>query len=306
MARQPGTYATLDTSEGTIVCRLFEKEAPKTVQNFIDLAEGKREWKHPSTGKKSSDRLYDGTIFHRVIPNFMVQGGDPAGTGFGGPGYQFEDETKGSPHKFDMPGKLAMANAGPNTNGSQFFITVAPTQWLTGKHTIFGEVVEGQDVVDKIVNVPRGRNDRPNKDVVVKSVTIERAVVMLANSLSTVEYSSALFAMREAMAVQPYSSEHAHRREGTAFSRAASRLKTTAGLQPLRARIHFKAGVRRGIRIRFRREPQIPLLPDSGQCIQYADDSHSHLECDDPHTRAPKSQNSRPILFSRGTRILPL
>src|SRR6185437_11336771 len=173
MARQPGTYATLDTSEGTIVCRLFDKEAPKTVQNFTDLAEGKREWKHPSTGKKSSDRLYDGTIFHRVIPNFMVQGGDPAGTGFGGPGYQFEDETKGSPHKFDMPGKLAMANADPNTNGSPFFITVAPTQWLTGKHTIFCEVVEGQDVVDKIVNVPRGRNDRPNKDVVLKTVWVK-------------------------------------------------------------------------------------------------------------------------------------
>jgi len=174
MARQPGTYATFTTSEGTIVCRLFEKDAPKTVQNFTDLAEGKREWKHPSTGKKSSDRLYDGTIFHRVIPNFMVQGGDPQGTGMGGPGYQFEDETKGSPHKFDKPGKLAMANAGPNTNGSQFFITLAPTEWLTGKHTIFGEVVEGQDVVEKIVSVPRGRNDRPNKDVKLESVVIER------------------------------------------------------------------------------------------------------------------------------------
>ena len=174
MARQPGTYATLNTSEGTIVCRLFEKEAPKTVQNFTDLAEGKREWKHPSTGKKSSDRLYDNTIFHRVIPNFMIQAGDPAGTGFGGPGYHFEDETKGSPHKFDAPGKLAMANAGPNTNGSQFFITVAPTDWLTGKHTIFGEVIEGQGVVDKIANVARGRNDRPNKDVALQSVVIEK------------------------------------------------------------------------------------------------------------------------------------
>src|SRR3989442_5790628 len=118
--------------------------------------------------------LYDGTIFHRVIPNFMIQGGDPAGTGFGGPGYQFEDETKGSPHKFDKPGKLAMANAGPNTNGSQFFITIAPTQWLTGKHTIFGEVIEGQDAVEKIVSVPRNRQDKPNKDVVVQSVVIER------------------------------------------------------------------------------------------------------------------------------------
>ncbi|HET9378239.1 MAG TPA: peptidylprolyl isomerase [Chthoniobacterales bacterium] len=173
MTRQPGMYATFETTEGTIVCRLFDKDAPKTVANFVELAEGKREWKHPSTGKKSNERLYDGTIFHRVIPEFMVQGGDPQGTGTGGPGYQFEDETKGSPHKFDKPGKLAMANAGPNTNGSQFFITVVPTTWLTGKHTIFGEVVEGQDIVDKITKVARGRNDRPNKDVVLKKVTIE-------------------------------------------------------------------------------------------------------------------------------------
>jgi peptidyl-prolyl cis-trans isomerase A (cyclophilin A) len=175
MARQPGMYATFNTSEGTIVCRLFEKEAPKTVANFTELAEGKREWTHPVSRKKSKDRLYDGTIFHRVIPNFMIQGGDPAGTGFGGPGYQFEDETKGSPYKFDKAGKLAMANAGPNTNGSQFFITVAPTSWLTGNHTIFGEVVEGQDVVEKIVNVPRNKQDKPLKDVTVKSVTIERS-----------------------------------------------------------------------------------------------------------------------------------
>ncbi len=174
MPRQPGTYAIFNTSEGTIVCRLFEKDAPKTVQNFTDLAEGKREWVHPSTRKKSLDRLYDGTIFHRVIPDFMIQGGDPQGTGMGGPGYQFEDETKGSPHKFDKPGKLAMANAGPNTNGSQFFITVAPTQWLTGKHTIFGEVVDGYEVAEKIVTVPKGRQDRPVKDVVLKTVVIER------------------------------------------------------------------------------------------------------------------------------------
>ena len=174
MTRQPGLYATFETTEGTIVCRLFEKDAPKTVANFVELAEGKREWTHPTTHKKSKDRLYDGTIFHRVIPSFMIQGGDPQGTGMGGPGYQFEDETKGSPHIFDNPGKLAMANAGPNTNGSQFFITVAATTWLTGKHTIFGEVVEGQDVVDKITSAPRGRNDRPNKDVVLKKVGIER------------------------------------------------------------------------------------------------------------------------------------
>jgi len=174
MPRQPGTYAIFNTSEGNIVCRLFEKDAPKTLQNFTELAEGKREWVHPNTRKKSSDRLYDGTIFHRVIPNFMIQGGDPQGTGMGGPGYQFEDETRGCSHKFDKPGKLAMANAGPNTNGSQFFITVAATDWLTGKHTIFGEVIEGQDVVDKIANLPRGRQDRPNKDVKLQSVEIER------------------------------------------------------------------------------------------------------------------------------------
>ena len=175
MARQPGTYAVIATTEGKIVCRLFEKDAPKTVANFTELAEGAREWTHPVTRKKSKDRLYDGTIFHRVIPKFMIQGGDPAGTGMGGPGYQFADETKGSPHKFDKPGKLAMANAGPNTNGSQFFITVAPTDWLTGNHTIFGEVVEGQDVVEKIVNVPRGAQDRPVKEVRITTLTIERA-----------------------------------------------------------------------------------------------------------------------------------
>jgi peptidyl-prolyl cis-trans isomerase A (cyclophilin A) len=175
MTPTPDTYAVFETSEGTFTCRLFEKDAPKTVTNFIELAEGKREWTHPATRKKSKDRLYDGTIFHRVIPDFMIQGGDPEGSGRGGPGYQFEDETKGSPHKFDKPGKLAMANAGPNTNGSQFFVTVVPTTWLTGKHTIFGEIVEGQDVVDKITKVPLGRNDRPNKDVVLKKVTIERA-----------------------------------------------------------------------------------------------------------------------------------
>jgi peptidyl-prolyl cis-trans isomerase A (cyclophilin A) len=174
MARQPGLYATLKTSEGTIVCRLFETEAPKTVKNFVELAEGKRDWKDNVSGKKGPGPLYNGTIFHRVIPDFMIQGGDPSGTGMGGPGYRFEDETKGSPHRFDTKGKLAMANAGPNTNGSQFFITVAPTQWLTGNHTIFGEVIEGQDIADKISTVPRGAQDKPRKDVVLESVTVER------------------------------------------------------------------------------------------------------------------------------------
>ena len=174
MSRQPGTYAVFNTSEGQIVVRLFEKDASKTVANFVELAEGKREWTHPVTHKKSSDKLYDGTIFHRVIPDFMIQGGDPAGTGFGGPGYKFADETKGSPHRFNAPGKLAMANAGPNTNGSQFFITVANTEWLTGKHTIFGEVVEGQDVVEKISRVPRNAQDKPHTPVTIESLVIEQ------------------------------------------------------------------------------------------------------------------------------------
>jgi len=175
MARTPGTYATIETNQGTIVCKLFEKEAPKTVANFTELAEGKRDWKDGVSGKKGPGPLYNGTIFHRVIPEFMIQGGDPSGTGMGGPGYKFEDETKGSPHKFDKPGKLAMANAGPGTNGSQFFITVGATPWLTGNHTIFGEVVEGYDVVEKISKLPRNRQDKPNADVTVNSVTIERA-----------------------------------------------------------------------------------------------------------------------------------
>lgn len=174
MSRTPGTYAVFNTSEGTIVCRLFEKDAPKTVANFVELAEGTREWTHPITKEKGKTKLYDGTIFHRVIPDFMIQGGDPAGTGMGGPGYRFEDETKGSPHGFNAKGKLAMANAGPNTNGSQFFITVAPTEWLTGRHTIFGEVVEGQDVADKISKAARNGMDKPHKDVVIESLVIER------------------------------------------------------------------------------------------------------------------------------------
>jgi peptidyl-prolyl cis-trans isomerase A (cyclophilin A) len=168
MAKTPGTYATFKTTEGTIVCSLFEKDAPKTVANFIGLAEGTKEW------TKGKTKLYDGTIFHRVIPQFMIQGGDPQGNGTGGPGYKFEDETRGSAHKFDKPGKLAMANAGPNTNGSQFFITVADTSWLTGKHTIFGEVVEGMDIVEKISKVPTLAQDKPAKPVVLESVTIER------------------------------------------------------------------------------------------------------------------------------------
>jgi peptidyl-prolyl cis-trans isomerase A (cyclophilin A) len=176
MSLTPGTYAVFTTSEGKITTKLFPDVAPKTVTNFIELAEGTRDWTHPTGGKKSGEKLYDGTVFHRVIPQFMIQGGDPAGNGMGGPGYKFEDETKGSPHKFDKPGKLAMANAGPNTNGSQFFITLGDTSWLTGKHTIFGEVVEGQEIVEKISKVARNGQDKPNKPVVLESVVIERVV----------------------------------------------------------------------------------------------------------------------------------
>src|SRR5262249_22773509 len=134
-----------------------------------------REWKDRISGKKGPGPLYSGTIFHRVIPNFMIQGGDPSGTGMGGPGYQFADETKGSPHKFDRPGKLAIANSGPQTNGAQFFISVSPPTSLTRNYTILPEGIESQDVVNKITQVQRDRNDKPTKDVVLNSVTIERA-----------------------------------------------------------------------------------------------------------------------------------
>jgi len=165
--------ATLRTNRGTVVVRLLPDHAPKTVRNFVELAEGGREWTDPNTGKKSATKLYDGTIFHRVIPDFMVQGGDPLGTGTGGPGYKFADEFHPD-LSFNRPYLLAMANAGPGTNGSQFFITTVPTPWLTGKHTIFGEVVSGSEVVDAISKTPTGRNDRPVDDVVLESVTIER------------------------------------------------------------------------------------------------------------------------------------
>ncbi len=167
------TYATLHTSEGDIEVRLFPDHAPKTVANFVELAEGGREWTDPRTRQKSRQRLYDGTIFHRVIPGFMIQGGDPLGTGTGGPGYQFADEIHPD-LVFDRPYLLAMANAGPGTNGSQFFITVAPTDWLNRKHTIFGEVTEGREVVDKIVNAPAGRNNRPTSEIRLESVEIDR------------------------------------------------------------------------------------------------------------------------------------
>ena len=165
--------ATLTTTQGTVTIRLFPDHAPKTVRNFVELAEGGREWTDPRTRAMTKEKFYDGTIFHRVIPGFMIQGGDPLGTGTGGPGYQFGDEIHPD-LRFDKPYLLAMANAGPGTNGSQFFITVGPTPWLNGKHTIFGEVVGGADVVDKISHVETVPGDRPVIDVVLQSVTIER------------------------------------------------------------------------------------------------------------------------------------
>ena len=166
-------YATLRTSMGDIVIQLFDDKAPKTVANFVGLATGTKEWTDPKTGEKVKRPLYNGTIFHRVIPGFMIQGGDPLGNGTGGPGYRFEDEfhpdlrhTKG--------GILSMANAGPNTNGSQFFITLGPTLHLDNRHSVFGELVKGQEVVVAIGAVSRDSRDRPIKDVVLKEVVITR------------------------------------------------------------------------------------------------------------------------------------
>lgn len=170
--------ATIHTNMGDIRLELYPNHAPITVKNFTDLAQGKREWTHPATGEKTTDPLYDGVIFHRVIPGFMIQGGDPLGMGVGGPGYNFDDEIHPELN-FNEPYVLAMANAGKRmgrgTNGSQFFITVAPTQWLYGKHTIFGKVIDqdSKDVVDTIANVATGPNDRPVEDVVMESIDIE-------------------------------------------------------------------------------------------------------------------------------------
>ncbi len=166
-------YAHFDTTEGKIVVKLFSKDAPKTVENFVGLATGEKEWTDPNDQqKKVGVPLYDGTIFHRCIKDFMVQGGDPLGQGVGGPGFKFEDEF-GSGRKFDKPGILAMANAGPGTNGSQFFITVIPTGWLNNKHTIFGEVVQGYEVVQKVANeLPKDSRDRPKTPVKINKLTI--------------------------------------------------------------------------------------------------------------------------------------
>jgi len=165
--------ARLKTNHGTMTIKLHEKDAPRTVANFVALATGQVEWQAP-TGEKTTQPLYDGTIFHRVIEGFMLQGGDPRGNGTGGPGYRFADEI--APNlRHDKKGILSMANAGPNTNGSQFFVCQVPTPHLDGKHAVFGEVIEGADVIDTIAALPTGPNDRPKQDVVLEKVEVFRA-----------------------------------------------------------------------------------------------------------------------------------
>jgi len=169
----PGTYARFVTTEGDFTVRLFDQEAPQTVENFVGLAEGTKQWSDPRTNQKVQKPYYDGTIFHRVIDGFMIQGGDPLGQGIGGPGYNFADEFHPK-LRHSKAGILSMANRGPNTNGGQFFITLAPTPHLDDRHTVFGEVVDGMDVVSKIGGAKTGDRDRPVKDVVIQNVTIER------------------------------------------------------------------------------------------------------------------------------------
>jgi peptidyl-prolyl cis-trans isomerase A (cyclophilin A) len=179
MTATPTAKATINTSLGDIEVLLFGNHAPKTVKNFVGLATGEITWKHPATGEESNAPLYNGTIFHRIIKDFMIQAGDPLGRGTGGPGYQFDDEIHPELN-FNEPYKLAMANAGiqggRGTNGSQFFITTIPTGWLQGKHTIFGEVVDADSkaVVDAIEGVATGAGDKPREDVVINSVTVEQ------------------------------------------------------------------------------------------------------------------------------------
>ena len=170
---EPGLYAVIYTSMGNIVCRLFEKEDPQTVANFRGLATGTKAWTDPKTGRIKHTPLYTGTTFHRVIPDFMIQGGDPAGDGTGSPGYKFDNEIDPN-HQFDRPGLLAMANSGPNTNGCQFFITVAPAEHLNGNYSMFGEVVSGQEVADAISKVPRNGDDKPDTSVKIVKIAIRR------------------------------------------------------------------------------------------------------------------------------------
>ena len=169
----PGTYARFVTTEGDFTVRLFDQEAPRTVENFVGLAEGTKEWSDPRTNQKVRKPYYDGTIFHRVIDGFMIQGGDPLDQGIGGPGYNFADEFHPK-LRHNKAGIVSMANRGPNTNGGQFFITLGPTPHLDDRHAVFGEVVDGMDVVSTIGRTKTGDRDRPAKDVVIQNVTIER------------------------------------------------------------------------------------------------------------------------------------
>jgi len=166
--------AHFTTSEGNFTARLFDAEAPSTVANFTGLADGSKEWTDPRNGRKVSQPYFNGTLFHRVIDGFMIQGGDPLGQGIGGPGFKFADEFHPS-LRHHKPGILSMANAGPNSNGSQFFITLAPTPHLDNRHSVFGEVTEGMEIVRRIGSTPTGRQDRPVKDVVINAVTITRS-----------------------------------------------------------------------------------------------------------------------------------
>ncbi|MEO5821110.1 MAG: peptidylprolyl isomerase [Vicinamibacteraceae bacterium] len=173
MSREPGTYANFTTNQGTFVVKLFDDVAPKTVANFVGLAEGTKAWKDPVTDKSVSRPFYDGLTFHRVIKGFMIQGGCPLGTGTGGPGFRFEDEF--SPQaRHSSAGILSMANSGPGTNGSQFFITLGATPHLDGRHSVFGEVVEGLDVIKNIGRVKTGSQDRPSQPVIMEKITIEK------------------------------------------------------------------------------------------------------------------------------------
>jgi peptidyl-prolyl cis-trans isomerase A (cyclophilin A) len=168
-----GLYAVFETTHGDVVCKLEEEKTPETVKNFVGLATGEKEYTDPKTGKSSTAPFYDGTTFHRIIKNFMIQGGDRLGQGTGGPGYRFKDEFHPS-LKHTGAGILSMANAGPNTNGSQFFITLAPTSWLDGKHSVFGKVVKGEDVVTKLGGVATGPQDRPREEAGIKKLRIVR------------------------------------------------------------------------------------------------------------------------------------
>lgn len=168
-----GLYAIFDTTYGEMICRLEEEKTPETVKNFVGLATGEKEYTDPRTGKPSNEAFYDGTIFHRIIKDFMIQGGDRLGQGTGGPGYRFKDEFHSS-LRHSGPGILSMANAGPNTNGSQFFITLVPTPWLDGKHSVFGKIVKGEDVLKKLGNVATGPMDRPREEVGIKKLRIVR------------------------------------------------------------------------------------------------------------------------------------